>query len=46
MRVRVISAGLELDLVLELVDLLVERIDEIEVALCNLVHEPVGHHPG
>ena len=38
--------GLRLDLVLELVDLVVERVDEVEVALGDLVDEAVGEHPG
>ena len=36
----------DLDGVLELVDLAVERVDEVEVVLGDVVDEPVEHHPG
>ena len=45
MRARVTRRGLSLDLVLELVDLRVDVVDEIEVALGDVVDEPVGEHP-
>ena len=38
--------GQLLDVVLELVDLLVERVDQVEVVLGDLVDEAVGDHPG
>ena len=38
--------GLRLDPVLELVDLRVDVVDEIEIALGDVVDEPVRDHPG
>ena len=38
--------GLRLDEILELVDLVVEVVDEVEVALGDLVDQPVREHPG
>ena len=38
--------GPALDRVLELVDLVVQVVDEVEVALRDVVDELVGDHPG
>ena len=45
-RSRVVARGCVVDLVLELVDLGVDVVDEVEVALGDVVDDAVGDHPG